>query len=321
MIGHLLSGSGRGHRRHQRKACVVALGRIGDFVLSLPTIRLFAREFGARELTLVVPPVVVPLAVAELPGVELITLPAEAGGLFREIVPIWWTQRPKFMTHGFERKITLNHYRPFYQEIARSWIHAKADFFLTPETYPREMQDGQCRELQAHRLVASAALGREVALEEIVPGFTRFPASNDGRLLVYPLSQDRTRSVPAERIAVVLRLWRGRSRAPIVLGGSPRDLAELEHYATVCRTAGLDGIAVEAPAGVNSFVTHLAAAGAVLAADSAAAHVGTAFDKPTVVLMAHDWYGLSQPWHKSARQRTFFFDTADPEIAAALPTL
>jgi ADP-heptose:LPS heptosyltransferase len=209
------------------------------------------------------------------------------------------------------------HLRPPYHDIAVTWIDAARDFRLMREDYPF----GTGGELEAHRRVVSAALGREVAREEILPSFAHFPVSDDGRLLVYPLSQDGTKNVPVERIVKILRLWRARSRAPIVLGGSPRDTATLERYAAAARAAGIDPVTVEAPPGVVAFVEHAAAASAVFSADSAAAHVGAACDKPTVVLMMdRAWHGISLPSPRSGRQQVFLADEADDAtVAAALP--
>jgi ADP-heptose:LPS heptosyltransferase len=317
-LGARLQGPPPGSRRRLRQACGVALGRIGDFILMLPSFRLLVREFGAAQCALVIPEAVAPLARVELPGVELITLPPEAYGLIRDILPVWWRQRRKFAADRFERRVVFMHLRSFYHGIAASWVDASHDFRLAPEAYPF----GPGAELLAHRTVTAAALGREVAWEEILPCFTQFSARHDGRLLVYPLSHDGSKNLPVERVVAILRLWRARSRAPIVLGGSPRDVVTLEHYATAARAAGLDGITVEAPVGVIAFIEHIASASAVFSADSAAAHVGGAFDKPTVTLMPKVWHGVSQPWHRSQRQQAHIFDEADDTtVAAALAAL
>ena len=320
-LGSLLKGPPRGRRQRHKQACVLALGRIGDFVLCLPALRLFVHQFGADQVTLVVQPGVSSLAAIELPGVELVTLPSEAGSFLREIVPLWWRERRKFATVGFERQITLSHYRPIVHELIASWVDAKQDFRLVPATYPPAGPEGQCTELEAHRLVAAAALNRPVAWEEIIPSFVQFPAGNNDRLLVYPLSHDGSKNIPAERIISILQPWRARNPAAVVFGGSPRDAAELERYAAAARAAGLGKVSVETPAGVPAFIAHVAAAGGMLATDSAAGHVAGAFDKPAVVLIAREWYGLSQPWRKSGQQHAFALEAPDAEIAAALPAL
>ncbi len=313
-----MMGPPRGTRR-RRPTCLFAPGRIGDFVLALSALRLLARETG--DCTLVTRPELAPLAARELPDMEVLALPGEAPGLLRHILPAWWRDRPKFASHRFDRKVALCHYRSFFQEIVFSWIDADRSVFVTDANYPVAAPDGQCTELQAHRLVASAALGREVGWDEIVPRFTSFPPGNDGRLLAYPLSQDSQRSIPVERTVALLQARQGAHLGPIVLGGSPRDLAALEDYAARCRTAGLENVAVEAPAGVPAFIEHLAAAGAVLAADSAAAHAAIAFDKPAVVITPRVWHGLALPWSRSARQRTFIAEDPPEAIAEAMRAL
>ena len=317
-----LSGPPRGPRSRRRHACLFALGHIGDFVLALSTLRLFVREFGAEQCTLVVLPALAPVVAAELPGVELITLPPYAVSLTREILPIWWRERSQFARDRFAFRIAVNHQRFLYREIVLSWIDAERDFRLLPSTYPHPSPDDQCTELHAHRRLAALVLGRAVMWEEIVPRFTAWTASADGRLLVYPLSNDRSRNVPADQVASILRCWRERQRAPIVLAGSPADTATLRSYAAIAHAAGVAGIVVETPAGVENLVAHVAGASAVLSADSAAGHIGATFDKPTVVLTPAGWYGLCQPWHRSARQKTFVLNEATPEeVAAALPGL
>lgn len=318
-LGAKLQGPPRGARIRHRQVCGLALGRIGDFVLLLPSFRLLVREFGAGECALVVPESVVALARVELPGVELIALPSEAAGLLRQILPIWWRHRGKFAADRFERRVVFMHLRSLYQEIASTWIDAARDFRLAPEDYPFDT-DG---ELEAHRRVASAALGREVARQEVLPSFTRFATRDDGRLLVYPVSQDGSRNIPVDRVVGILRLWRARCPAPIVLGGNPRDAVTLERYAAAARANSIENVTVEAPAGVVAFVEHLAAAGAVFSADSAAAHVSAACDKPTAILMTNRaWHGVSLPSPRSARQKVFLADEAgDAAVATALPAL
>lgn len=321
-IGRRLSGPPRGPRRRQRRACLFAFGRIGDFVLALSTLRLFVQHFGADQCTLVVLPGVTPLAAAELPGVELITLPVYAGSLTREILPIWWREKPQFSRDRFACRIAVSHQRFFYGDLVLSWIDAEKDFRLLPSTYPHPSPDEQCTELHAHRRLAAAVLGRAVAWEEILPRFTGFTARNEGRLMIYPLSHDGSRNIPVERVAAIVRLWRAHSQAPIVLGGSQPDHVTLQGYAALACEDGRDKPVVETPAGVKNLITHLAGAGAVLAADSAAGHIAAAFDKPTVVLTPRQWHGLCQPWHQSERQKVFLLgETQDETIAAALPAL
>lgn len=316
-LGSLLRGPPRGKRRVSRQVCLFALGMIGDVVLALSALRRLIEHHGPQHCVLVVSPSVQALARREFPGVEIVLLPSDAPSLTRDILPLWWRERRQFAAYRFDRCVCFNHQRSLYYEVAVSWADATEDFRLQPETYPA-LTAGLGTELLAHRRVAELALDRPLELAEILPRFTSVPAGDDGRLLVYPLSRDSSRSLPVTQVVAILRHWRAHRTAPVVLGGSPRDLAVLESYAAACGAAGLGGVTVEAPAGVVAFVAHVAAAGAVLSADSAAGHISTAFDKPTVVLTSRDWLGLCQPWTRSARQKVFLRDAPDAEIAAAL---
>lgn len=320
-FGRLLQGAPRGRSRKRRAVCAFALGRIGDFILCLSALRLLVREAGPGETTIVLPPIVRPLAQRELPGVEILTLPADAAGLLRDIVPAWCRHRGQFADCQFARRVVFNHLRGLYHEIATTWAQTDADHRLDVATYPREAAGNGTRELEAHRRVVSLALGREISPREVLPGFTQFESRADGRLLVYPLSEDPARTLPPAQVTGILRRWRDRCPAPIVLGGPPAQATKLAAYAAACRDHGVDGVTVETPAGVEAFIAHVGGAGAVLAGDSAAAHAAIAFDKPTVVILSREWHTFTQPWRKSAAQRHFFPEEAPGVFASALPEL
>lgn len=320
-LGAGLRGPMRGPRRRRRGACIFAFGLYGDFVLMLSAVRLLVREYGADQCVVVLGPNLADLAAAELPGVEQIVAPYAAGSLLREILPVWWRERKKFSVDRFDRLVCFNHHRSLYTEIVLSWVDAEKDFRHLPSTYPAK-KTGWSGELMAHWRLAEQVLGRTIPQENIVPRLTSVTPGNDGRLLVYPLSSDGSRDLSPERVARILRLWRTRGRGPVVFGGSPATQPTLEKYAALARQAGCAGVQVETPAGSRGLLEHLAAAGAILCAESAAGHIGPAFDKPTVVCMDRRLYGYCQPWHPSARQRVFLSDVAtDEEIAAALPAI
>jgi ADP-heptose:LPS heptosyltransferase len=297
------------------------MGRIGDFVLTLSALRLLINAFGADGCVLVLPPSLATLAAAEFPGVDQITLPMEAASLVRGILPVWRHQRSHFARDDFQQLICLSHQRSLYYEVALSWISANHEVRLRPETYPTVPTNDLSTELLAHWRVAEIALGRKVSREEILPRFESIAPGHDGRLLVYPLSLDPSRSVPVSRMIEVLRHWRKRSPAPIVLGAGPADQIELERYANAARQAGITNVVIESPAGIDGLLAHLAQAGAIFAADSGAAHIAAALDKPLVLVMDTRLYGYANPWQRSARQRVFLNTTGLEEVAAALPAL
>jgi hypothetical protein len=320
-IGAWMSGPPRGPRKQSHRACLFLLGRIGDFVLALSTVRLLLGQIGPKHCTLVVSRSQERLARREFPNTRCLVLPTEADGLVRDILPIWWRERGKFADTRFKLLVGLRHQRALYHDLTLSWIDAEREVRLEPSTYPTIPQPGLCTELLGHWRLAESVLGRKVSREEILPRFTSLQASDDGRLLVCPLSLDVTRSLRAEDMLAALQIWRRRNPAPIVFGGSPTDEPALVQLAASARAAGLGDVRVEAPHGLDSLLAQVARAGAVFAADSAPAHIAIALDKPCVVMTSRGFYGYAQPWARSARQQTFLHGTSATEIAAALPAL
>ena len=317
----LLRGPPSGRRRSGQRCCLFALGRIGDFVLSVSVLRLLVREFGAAHCTVVTSPQVETLASRELPGVRCITLPVDAPSLLRDIVPIWRRERPKLGADHFERLICFSHQRSIYYELALSWIGSEHELRLTPETYPQAPPEGQCAELLAHWRVAEIALGRTLAREDILPRLTSLKATDDGSLLVCPFSLDPIRNLPGELAVETLRMWRERSRAPITLGGSPADAARLADIAAVASAAGIDDIRIDTPVGLDGLLRQVSSAGALFSGDSAPAHIAAALDKPSVVVTSRSFFGFAQPWSRSDRQQVFVHGTPAAQVAAALPAL
>lgn len=290
-------------------------------MLSVSVLRLLVRELGTAHCTVVTSPQVETLATREFPGVGCVTLPVDAPSLLRDIVPIWWRERPKFAADRFERLICFSHQRSLYYELALSWIDAQHDLRLMPETYPQTPADGLSTELLGHWRLTETVLGRRVPRAEILPRLNSLQPADDGRLLVCPFSRDLVRNLPADTAIEALRLWRERNRAPIILGGSPADLPALEQLATAARAMHVTDITVETPAGLDGLLAQVAKAGAVFAADSAPAHVAAALDKHAVVMTSRSFYGYAQPWSHSDRQQVFVHGTPAEQVAAALPAL
>lgn len=305
LAGRWLSGPPRPARRpRQARWGLYAVGRIGDFVMKLTVLRRLIREAGPAGCFLVVPANCVGLAERELPGVPLLALPPDGAGLLRDIVPTWRRQRAQFADWHCDQRISLRHQRSLYHEVTLSWMHAERDLRLYPADYPAVAPSGLSTELAAHGRILERALGRPVAPEDFLPRFESYPAGDDGRLVVYPLSTQPQRCLSPAWVARVLAAWRSRCPAPIVLGGSPGDEDRLEAYRQAARVVGIEHLTLELPAGVDGFIRHIAAAGAVFATESAAAHIATTLDKPAVIALGGGIHGLCFPWRRSDRQRT-----------------
>jgi ADP-heptose:LPS heptosyltransferase len=320
-LGAVLGGPPPGRHDERYPVCLFALGRIGDFVLMLSALRALVREFGPAACVLVIPTPLAGLVAREFPGVRCVALPTEAASLFRHILPIWRTERPKLAEFHFGQLICLSHQRSLYYELALSWIQTEKTARLVPATYPPTPTEGLCTELLGHWRLVEQVLGRPIPREEILPRFSTQDITDGNQLVVYPLSLDATRSITPEKTAQVLLLWRSQNRAPVIFGGSPGDEPALRQYADLARAAGVQDVSIETPAGLQSLLDHVAHAGAVFAGDSAAAHLAAAFDKPSVVLTNRRFYGYAQPWSRSTRQQVFLHEESPERIAGALPKL
>lgn len=301
-IGQRLSGPPPGSHHRQAKACLYAVGRIGDFVLMLSALRLLIDHFGSAHTVLVLAHAARPLAAKEFPGVRCLTLPPEGAGVMRDLWPTWRAHRAQFAKDHFDCVISLRHQRTLYHEVTLSWISASTDVRLMPADYPQQANPDLSTELLAHRVLVERVLGRPVAPAEIIPRFTTIPVSDDGRLVIYPLSQDEQRCLSVTQVTSLLRLWRQSSSAAIIFGGSQADASRLAPYLKAAAANGLTGMNVETPAGIEALIDHLAQAGAVLASESGAAHIATALDKRAVILTGGGLQGLCYPWRRSPRQ-------------------
>lgn len=299
----LLSGSSAPSNAPLRDCAIYAVGRIGDFIVMLSAIRLLVATHGASNCALVIAEPLRPIAEMEFPGVPLIEVPMEGSSLFREMLPAWRRHRRKFASHRYELVVCLTHQRTLYHEMTLSWLAGSRLVRLDRLSYPTRAMPEWSLDLTAHLQAVSEALGVPVDRHEIEPRFTRLPAANDGRLLIYPLSRDNQRTLDPGLLAAALALWRKRSSVPIVWGGNPDDAAKLGRYVSAAELAGVAGMTVETCHGIPALLGHLAKAGAVLTGETGPAHIATALDKPAVVLIGGGFHGLVYPWRRSDRQK------------------
>jgi len=301
-IGRRLGGPVRRATPPRDEAVLYAAGRLGDFVLALSTIRLFLDHWGAGRCTLVVSDLVADLAALELPDVRRIVVPLDAPGVVRDVLPLRRRLRPLLGRHPGVRRISLLHQRTLFHEIALSWIPAEEDHRLTPATYPAAPGDGLSLELEAHRRLAEAALGRPVKPAEVRPRLRHVTATEGDTLLLCPLASQAGKSLPVTVLAEALGSGLGVGPWRLRVAGSPAQRAQLEPYQGVVERAGLP---VEEPLTTTDlalFVRAVARAGAVLAVDSFAAHLALALDKRACIVLGGGRPDFCLPWHQSGRQ-------------------
>lgn len=321
-LARRLAGPDRSPARHEMKACIFKVDRIGDFVLATGAIRRLLAGHGEENCLLVVSDTVAELAAREFPRTPRVTVPPHAIGLLREIAWIRRAVRPKLGEYHFEQLICLRHQRSLYRDLLLTWIKADrwiglsaeaparrslnlADDFTLPERYPRADGSGCSRDLLAHRLVVAEAMGAAVSPAEIHPRLTVPPGDPGRDVLVFPFSSDPVRNYPASMLAEAL--GRVRFNGPLVLSGTAAQRPPLEELARLTRAAGASDVQVDTDeSSPLALVDRVAHARLVLSMDSAAAHIATALDRPAVIILGGGEWELMSPWGPRRRQRWVF---------------
>ena len=76
----------------------------------------------------------------------------------------------------------------------------------------------------------------------------------------------------------------------------------LEEMAAALRARGFTRVRVECSLSLTAFVDAIAAAPLVVSTETAAAHLATVLDRPTLVIMGGGHFGQFGPWRRSPRQ-------------------
>ncbi len=299
--------------------------RIGDFVLASGTIRLCADIFRDCRLTLVVCPLVAPLARQEFPNIEVIEVPRAGDHLRGGLVSGFFTARRALRGVNVKALISLRHHPTLYEDLllrglsqgtsygcARTEYGGNQDFaqfrrFQATQEFSYPQTNGhspQPLELEAHRRLAELVSSERVSLAEITPRLQTISVQSNRSLLVLPFSSERIKDYPQHLLAEV-----------VARAGLPLE-AEVRICGEASRRAALDGVAVciaerrpesrirvVCPASVVGLAEEVAASQCVLTMDSAAAHITTALDKPGVILLGGGHFGMFGPWQRSHRQR------------------
>jgi len=313
-------GPAPGHSGQKFAAVVVKLDRIGDFVLALSAIRIVLRHFGEEQCALVIAPAVAELARREFPLATRIVLPVFLR--HKRAWPGWWRARALLADISCEHLVCLRHQRWDYDELVLTWIradqvHALDDpqsagwvvnrrslapkvgvFFREPT-----VAVGACRELELHRAVLAKVLGTPPVTAELLPRFGAVPVSQQKYAVVMPFSSAAIKDLPVTLLTEAATDVLLPPCEKIVLVGAPDQRVRLEALAGELRAVGRRRIEVVAQPNLEELVALVAGAAWILTADTAAAHIATALDRPTVVLLGGGHFGQFGPWQRSVRQR------------------
>jgi ADP-heptose:LPS heptosyltransferase len=309
---------------------------IGDFFLATGVIRLLGREFGEQNLKIAVLPVMEPVVRGQFPRAEVISLPLKtkrivlnlfAANCLRCFFP-WLT----LLRTRVDISISLRYMRDYLQNFlfysvrspnrmtcsnvllgngrpVRRWTEQAFSFIFRSRIipYPKSVS-GIPNELEAHRLLASAALGRNVAVREIWPELKAVAKAplDTPYWVCAPFSSSVEKDFPLDRFA---SLFAGLSVSGklsfLVLTGSRDQLDRLRKFNELLDAAGMEPgsrTRIIIPENLQNFIDLLAGAECVVTVDTAAAHAATALDCRTLVLFSGKHPGMFAPWVRSSRQ-------------------
>ena len=320
----------------KRKCFLFKPDGIGDFFLSSGVVRLMGREFGEENLILAVLPVMESVVKGQFPKASVVILPLRtkrivlnlfAANCLRCFLP-WLT----LLRTKVDVSISLRNMRDYLQNVlfhsvrarvrllcmnpllangrpVRRWTENafQSIFKSTVLAYP-EAPQGIPMELEAHRCLVAAALGREVAIGEIWPEL--HPVGNPPLEIPYwvcaPFSSGVEKDFPLERwVEIFLELSQQGKLPTLVLTGSRDQALRMEEFLQLLSIAS-EKLAVEVeiiiPGNLQDFIDLLAGAECVVTVDTAAAHAATALDCRTLILFSGKHQGMFAPWIRSGRQ-------------------
>lgn len=313
---------------------------IGDFVIATGAIRLLAHRHGEEETTLVVKSEIAPLARREFPRSTIVELPwqerrkghNQTAANIRHCFPAW----RRLLSLRVDQSICLRSQRNYLQTLffaapgARQrfapenvlllngrWRRRAAEklllVFARPQILPYpELRGDPTSELASNRAVVSAALGRELEADEIMPSLQSVSWRGGGGWLLCPFSSRLGKDYSVVNWASALRAAvPAHSPRVIRVAGGPSQSARLEQFAASLLAEGIGcPVEVEPPSPLENFPDKVAAADLVLTVDTAAAHFACACRAPAVIVASGLHEGVYGPYSPDGRQRWLFGDWA-----------
>jgi hypothetical protein len=302
---------------------IVKVDRLGDGILALGAVRTLLAHYGESNCLLVISRHTESLMAAEFPLVPRLVLPMAV--MHRRLLKRGRVYRAALGAFLCDDVISLRHQREDWDELVLLWLGGRRTLVMDPNpsgpdfTPPRTFslgqgnrvqfisigpaRDGLCRELERHRQLVAALLGRPVTAAEILPRFEHVGScAQGGGIVITPFSTLPVRDFPEALLLDALRVVRRETDVPISLYGDTSQGPRLMQLAQIARVAGISGVVRAEPIETVAFAEAVAGARLVLSVDTATAHLAVAFDRPAVVVIGGGHPDEFVPWGTSARQ-------------------
>ena len=310
---------------------------IGDFFLASGFVRLMAREFGEENLTIAVLPPLESVVHGQFPKASVVLLPIRKQRIILNVFVAnclrcfspWLT----LLASKADVSISLRHMRDYLQNVLfysvraqrrvvasnlllgngrliRRWTEKSFTTLFGPTVIPYpESEVGIPSELAANRVIASAALRRDVGIGEIWPELKpcNIAPLDSPYWVCAPFSSGTGKDFPVDRWLEVFASMEIQERLPsLVLTGSADQAGRLQGFLMLWKQASPESnviAQVMLPPSLQDLIDLLAGAECVLTVDTAAAHAATALDCRTLVLFSGLHQGMFAPWTRSSRQQ------------------
>ncbi|MEZ5384396.1 MAG: glycosyltransferase family 9 protein [Prosthecobacter sp.] len=308
-------GSSTKQSQYHYRLAILKLDRLGDAVLSLGAVKHLVGGLAEEDTLLIVSPIAEPLFRAEFPETAMLVLPSFCERFWPDFLIFLWRHTAQLRALSVESLVCLRHQPSDYlHAIARlispqrchasTWDKPWGSVCLTfpaVKQTPYPLTGGEvCFELEAHRRVVGAAVGREVKLAEVMPAISFVTPSFGDSLVVCPQAGSSIREYPPALLAEALQLFLKHRSMPVHFCVAPG--TDAGPWQQALGEAGLVGVTWHIPATFMDLLMLLANARLVLAMESAPAHLAAAMDKAGVFLLGGGHFGMFAPWKRSDRQ-------------------
>lgn len=304
---------------------IVKLDRLGDFVLATGAIHRIVEHYGEKQCLLVVSPIVVAFAAKEFPEVTLYVMPCGLSHLRAAMAT--FRHRRSLCRMRVDTVICLRHQRFDYDELVLTWLGGRRSIRVLDD-YTRRFEprlrlydyngsggfvpeqrellvskDGVLlsRELEWHRQLLVQVFSRVVEDWEVLPCLS--PNNKEGDvIIVTPFGSEKIRDFPEALLVETVEILQRKLQKPVVFIGLPTQIVGLRQAASLLKKR-IGPVEIQAELSTEGYRDLISRAACVVTADTATAHIATAFDRLAIIALGGGHYGQFGPWQRSWQQQ------------------
>ncbi len=310
---------------------IYKVDRIGDFVLATSAIKLLLEHFKPEKCCLLVSDIVYPLAKETFPNTTIKSTPILTN--LSTLKALWilfhflkWSRL--VVAH---RLINLRHLANNRDFLLMSCIkaHSSSGITIDPQHWlarsipskplfrysksirvqnttfsEHNLSEELCLDLRLHQTLLSLVLNKAISDKQILPHIIQKEGeqTNNGIIIITPFGSNSITSYPA--VSWVKTFLQLQDITPYQIGlcGTVSQQHELNEMAKYAKAKGVKNLRILFPETLNDFTKLLSNSPLIISVDTAGAHIATALNRPTIILMGGGRYGYFGAWKRSSRQ-------------------